>query len=240
MKEMLYYRHVILTSMKRHAVWIAVACFLLAGCAETHPGNDTGDLASQLGKQDQPATASADSSHTNATPMFEKAPDLTIDPKKHYQATLATQAGDITVELFADKTPHTVNNFVFLAGQHFYDNTFFHRAIKGFMIQGGDPTGTGTGGPGYSFPDEPFEGAYTRGTLAMANAGPDTNGSQFFIVQEDTPLPKNYVIFGKVVSGMEAVDKIANAPVKAGDSGEQSTPIDPVHITSVTISESAQ
>jgi cyclophilin family peptidyl-prolyl cis-trans isomerase len=113
----------------------------------------------------------------------------------------------------------------------------FHRAIKGFMIQGGDPSGDGTGGPGYKFDDEAFEGEYSRGTLAMANAGPNTNGSQFFIMHQDYPLPKNYVIFGSVTKGIEAVDKIAEAEVTSSASGEMSKPLTPVKIKSIDIIE---
>ena len=163
--------------------------------------------------------------------------DLEIDTQKAYQAILHTTEGDITIELNATATPITVNNFVKLARQNFYDNTIFHRVIADFMIQGGDPTGTGTGDPGYKFDDEPFTGEYTRGTVAMANSGPDTNGSQFFIMHGDTPLPKNYVIFGKVVSGMEAVDKIATAETTASLGGEQSKPVNPASITSIEIIE---
>ncbi len=150
-------------------------------------------------------------------------------------AVLKTSAGEITIELNAKETPITVNNFISLAKNNFYNNTVFHRAIKGFMIQGGDPKGDGTGGPGYKFNDEPFKGEYTRGIVAMANAGPNTNGSQFFIMQQDNPLPKNYVIFGKVISGMDVVDKIAEAPVTQNSSGEMSKPIQPVTVESVEI-----
>jgi len=151
------------------------------------------------------------------------------------QVTLKTTQGDITIELFKDKTPKTAQNFLDLSKKDFYNNVVFHRTIPGFMIQGGDPTGTGTGGPGYQFEDEPFKGEYLRGTVAMANAGPNTNGSQFFIMHADYPLPPNYVIFGKVLSGMEAVDKIATAPTKPG--GEGSSPVNPVKILSVTVTE---
>lgn len=164
-------------------------------------------------------------------------PSMQIDQSKTYRATLKTAKGDIEIELFVDKTPITVNNFVSLSRQGFYDNTIFHRAIKGFMIQGGDPNGDGTGGPGYTFDDEPFEGEYTRGTIAMANAGPNTNGSQFFIMHQDYQLPKNYVIFGKVAEGMDVVDAIAEAPVTSNPFGEQSKPIEPVSVNSVEISE---
>lgn len=166
-----------------------------------------------------------------------KAPSTTINPAKNYQAIFKTSAGDITIELYAGKTPITANNFITLINKGFYDNTIFHRAIKGFMIQGGDPKGDGTGGPGYKFEDEPFEGEYTRGIVAMANAGPNTNGSQFFIMHADYDLPKNYVIFGKVISGMEVVDKIAEAPVAISPSGEFSRPTTPIKIISAQIIE---
>ena len=123
-----------------------------------------------------------------------------------------------------------------LARQGFYDNTIFHRVIEGFMIQGGDPEGNGTGGPGYQFDDEPFSGGYTRGTVAMANSGPNTNGSQFFIMHADNDLPKNYVIFGKVTSGMDVVDKIATAPV-ASSGWERSKPVNRVTVNKVEIIE---
>lgn len=160
---------------------------------------------------------------------------IEIDMKKIYQAVIKTSEGEITVELNAKETPITVNNFVKLSKTGFYKNTIFHRVIKGFMIQGGDPKGDGTGGPGYQFNDEPFTGDYKRGTIAMANAGPNTNGSQFFIIHKDYDLPKNYVIFGQVIKGIEVVDKIAEAPVE--QSGEGSKPINPVKVTSVSILE---
>jgi cyclophilin family peptidyl-prolyl cis-trans isomerase len=160
---------------------------------------------------------------------------MEIDTKKTYEAVLKTTLGDITIQLNASGTPISVNNFVALSRKNYYDNTIFHRIIKGFMIQGGDPKGNGTGGPGYTFADEPFQGEYTRGTVAMANAGPNTNGSQFFIMHKDYPLPKNYVIFGKVTKGIEVVDTIAEAPTQTG--GEGSTPVSPTTITSVQIIE---
>lgn len=168
------------------------------------------------------------------SPMqFTKAEQVT---KKgvSYTATLKTSVGDIKIELSKD-TPVTTNNFVFLSQKGFYDNVIFHRTIPGFMIQGGDPTGTGSGGPGYRFDDEKFTGNYTRGTVAMANAGANTNGSQFFIMHADYALPPSYVIFGKVIEGLDVVDKIATAPTQPG--GEGSRPVEPVKITSVTIEE---
>lgn len=166
-----------------------------------------------------------------------KTPKMQINPQKTYTAILKTTAGNITIKLNADKTPITVNNFVALSRQKFYNNTIFHRTIKGFMIQGGDPKGDGTGGPGYQFDDENFEGQYKRGTAAMANSGPNTNGSQFFIMHQDNPLPKNYVIFGQVIEGLDAVDKIAEAQVENSASGELSKPISPTLIQSVEIIE---
>ncbi len=164
-------------------------------------------------------------------------PDMRIDVNKKYTALMKTSVGDITIELNAVGTPNTVNNFVHLARNKFYDGTIFHRAIKGFMIQGGDPEGTGMGGPGYKFDDEPFQGEYAKGTIAMANAGPNTNGSQFFIMHTDYPLPKNYVIFGNVVDGVDIVDMVAEAPVKQSPQGEMSQPVEPVKVESVTITE---
>jgi len=162
--------------------------------------------------------------------QYREAPALTIDPSKKYTATIETTAGTMTAELFAAEAPMTVNNFVFLAKDGFYEGVIFHRVIEGFMIQGGDPTGTGRGGPGYRFADEPVRRKYLRGTLAMANAGPNTNGSQFFIMHRDYPLPPNYTIFGKLLSGEEVVDKIATAPTDPND-----RPLNPVSIRSITI-----
>jgi cyclophilin family peptidyl-prolyl cis-trans isomerase len=169
-----------------------------------------------------------------AAKQFSKAEQV-IEAGKTYTITLKTTVGDIVIELDSKATPVTANNFVFLAQQGFYDNTIFHRTIKGFMIQGGDPKGTGTGGPGYQFKDEPVIKEYLRGTVAMANSGPDTNGSQFFIMHADYPLPKNYVIFGQVTSGLDVVDKIATAPVTQSMGGENSKPVSPVKINSVTV-----
>lgn len=170
-------------------------------------------------------------------PTAQATPTLSIDKTKKYTAVVTTNAGDISIEFFTDKTPITVNNFISLSRKKFYDNTIFHRVIKGFMIQGGDPKGDGTGGPGYQFDDEPFDGTYMRGIVAMANAGPNTNGSQFFIIHQDTELPKNYVIFGKVVKGMEIVDKIAESAVEKSESGETSKPTNSTKIISVVIEE---
>jgi cyclophilin family peptidyl-prolyl cis-trans isomerase len=166
---------------------------------------------------------------------WKSPPAMQLEDGTSYSAVLHTNKGDITVELFASETPKTVNNFVFLASEGYFTNVPFHRVIKGFMIQGGDPTGTGRGGPGYRFEDEPVTRDYLRGTLAMANAGPNTNGSQFFIMHADYPLPKNYTIFGKVTEGIDVVDAIANVPTRPGGGGERSTPTEAVTLESVDI-----
>lgn len=194
-------------------------------------------LADEAVKKEQEKEAAKKVTPTNpmSGKQYPSAPAMTISPSKKYMATLHTEKGDIEMELNPTMTPRTVNNFVFLAREKFYDGVIFHRTIPGFMIQGGDPTGTGMGGPGYQFEDEVFDGNYTRGTVAMANAGPDTNGSQFFIMHADAGLPKNYVIFGKVTKGLEVVDAIAAAPTKPG--GEGSSPVTPVKILSVDVVE---
>jgi cyclophilin family peptidyl-prolyl cis-trans isomerase len=163
---------------------------------------------------------------------YSAPPQMAIDPAKTYSAAIDTSAGTMTAELFASEAPKTVNNFVFLARDGFYDGVIFHRVISGFMIQGGDPTGTGTGGPGYRFADEPVVRKYSRGILAMANAGPNTNGSQFFVMHADYGLPPNYTIFGRLTSGEDVLDKIATA-----QTGAQDRPVAPVTINSVKIAE---
>jgi cyclophilin family peptidyl-prolyl cis-trans isomerase len=164
-------------------------------------------------------------------------PAMQIDPNKSYSATIDTSQGDITIELLPKDAPTAVNNFVFLARQGFYDGVKFHRVIKGFMIQTGDPTGTGRGGPGYRFADElqnaPRNG-YPMGTVAMANAGPNTNGSQFFIMDADYRLPPAYVVFGRVTSGQDVVAKIASVETTGP---ERSTPVNDVVMEKVSITE---
>jgi cyclophilin family peptidyl-prolyl cis-trans isomerase len=147
-------------------------------------------------------------------------PEVKIDPQKKYTATLDTDKGLIVLELFADKAPRTVNNFVFLAREGYYDGTIFHRVISDFMAQGGDPTGTGTGGPGYRFADEfhPSLKHNKPGVFSMANAGPGTNGSQFFITHVPTPwLDGKHTIFGQVIQGMDVLLSIPpRDPTKTG------------------------
>lgn len=168
--------------------------------------------------------------------QYPAPPEMQIDTSTTYTATIRTNKGDITAKLFADEAPNTVNNFVFLAREGFYDGVIFHRVIKGFMIQGGDPTGTGTGGPGYKFADEldaSRNHGYKMGTLAMANSGPNTNGSQFFVMHQDYGLPPQYSVFGKTIDGQDVVDDIANT-----STGRADKPVEDVVISTIEITES--
>lgn len=177
------------------------------------------------------------SSPENTNNQNEPSTNLnTQNNKEKNMITLETNYGKIVFETYNNDAPKTVNNFITLAEKSFYDNLTFHRIIKGFMIQGGDPNGNGTGGPGYQFEDElnpnteSYKNGYKKGVVAMANAGPNTNGSQFFIMTEDYPLPNAYTIFGKVIEGQEVVDAIANVQTGANDK-----PISPVVIKKVTV-----
>jgi peptidyl-prolyl cis-trans isomerase B (cyclophilin B) len=165
---------------------------------------------------------------------YDKPGDMKIDPKKTYTATIDTSEGKIVAQLFPDKAPQTVNSFVFLAKEHFYDGVPFHRIIKGFMIQGGDPTGTGMGGPGYNLKAEFNDTKHVKGILSMARAqDPDSAGSQFFIMHGTSPhLDNQYTAFGKVTEGMDVVEKIATTDVDGRD-----RPLKPITIKTVTIEE---
>jgi cyclophilin family peptidyl-prolyl cis-trans isomerase len=220
-------------------VLLAVSFVLLSACANSGSGK------SSTGSTAAPASTSAPSASAKPK-QWSKAPDMIIDPKKTYEAEMTTSKGKFTIKLFAKEAPKTVNNFVFLAKQGFYDNVTFHRIIKSFMIQTGDPLGNGSGGPGYKFEDElntPYK--YEEGTVAMANSGPNTNGSQFFICTgPDAVFSLNahpdYTIFGIVTSGIENVQKIADTPVKMNPGGNDSSPSMPterVTIQSITINE---
>ena len=168
------------------------------------------------------------------TQRFDGPPPMVIDPAKRYTAEMVTSKGTVTISLDASGAPNTVNNFVFLSRWHYYDGIVFHRIIPGFMAQGGDPEGSGRGGPGYRFGDElPAPGRYEIGSVAMANAGPNTNGSQFFIVSgpDGCALPPQYSLFGKVVKGLDVLQAIESAGSHSGKPSEQ------VSIESVTISE---
>ncbi|MDB4237577.1 peptidylprolyl isomerase [Acidimicrobiia bacterium] len=170
--------------------------------------------------------------------VYSSMPEMSIDQSKSYTAVIQTSMGDLSVEFFSDTAPITVNNFISLSNDGYYDNIIFHRVISGFMIQGGDPSGTGHGEygkfPGYTFEDElNNQQPYEKGILAMANAGPNTNGSQFFIMHVDYPLPYQYTIFGKVTDGLDVIDLIASVQTAEGDK-----PVEDVVILGVTVSSS--
>jgi len=148
------------------------------------------------------------------THSYSAPPAMTIDTGKQYTATIETEKGNLVLELFASDVPVTVNNFVFLAREGFYDGTTFHRVIPGFMAQGGDPTGTGAGNPGYSFADEFTDHIHVAGTLSMANSGPNTNGCQFFITYAPQPhLDGKHSVFGQLIEGMDVLEKLTNGDV---------------------------
>ena len=176
----------------------------------------------------------------NINRKYEKAPDMTIDTAKTYIAKFETNDGNFEITMNPKDAPNTVNNFVTLAKNKFYDGLTFHRIVKDFMIQGGDPDGTGGGGPGYKFDDETVVGDYTVGTVAMANSGANTNGSQFFIMTGDYSggkLPKSYNIFGSVTSGLDVVQRLNTKETADNGQGEQSKPTSAVTINKVTIEE---
>jgi len=169
--------------------------------------------------------------------VYDSMPEMNIDISKEYSAVIKTSMGDMSIEFFTEDAPLTVNNFINLSRDGYYDNVIFHRVISGFMIQGGDPSGTGHGEmgkfPGYKFEDElNNQRSYDKGILAMANAGPDTNGSQFFIMHVDYPLPYQYTIFGFVTEGLEVIDKIASVETGDGDK-----PINDVVIETIEVKE---
>ena len=173
----------------------------------------------------------------NEDKVYTSVPEMNIDLNKKYTAVMKTNMGDISVEFFTNDAPLTVNNFINLSKDGYYNDVIFHRVINGFMIQGGDPSGTGHGEmgkyPGYKFEDElNNKQPYEKGILAMANAGPNTNGSQFFIMHVDYPLPYQYTIFGKVTDGLDIVDKIASVETAEGD-----RPVSDVVIESIEIKE---
>ena len=168
--------------------------------------------------------------------IYDSQPTMQIDLSKSYTAVIKTNLGDMTVEFFTEDAPNTVNNFISLSKDGYYDNVIFHRVISGFMIQGGDPSGTGHGDygkfPGYEFEDElDNQRPYEKGILAMANRGPNTNGSQFFIMHVDYPLPYSYTIFGQVVDGFDVIDKIASVETDSADKPTTDVVISTVEVT---------
>lgn len=219
---------------------VAVVCALLLSACGTKPAADQGKTSGS-----QPSASQPPASQTTPQPQGKKSwsspPEMKIDQNKTYQATVTTSQGTFKIDLFAKEAPKTVNNFVFLSKEGFYNDVVFHRIIQSFMIQTGDPEGTGRGGPGYKFEDElKTTHQYEPGIVAMANAGPNTNGSQFFICtgEDSKGLNKmpNYTIFGKVSEGMDVVQKIAATPVESNGS-EVSKPKEKVTIQSVSITE---
>lgn len=214
----------------------------LSACGQSSDSLDPTAAATNTATVTQEPVETSVSSFSEGSgdvPQWDSPPEMQLEEGVDYQARLVTNKGEIVVDLFESEAPLAVNNFVFLAREGYYENVPFHRVVSGFVIQSGDPTGTGRGGPGYEFQDEPVVGDYERGVLAMANRGPNTNGSQFFITLSDLSgrLPKAYTIFGNVIEGMEAVDEIAAVPVEQGAGGEMSSPTEPVFIESVEILE---
>jgi cyclophilin family peptidyl-prolyl cis-trans isomerase len=213
---------------------------LMTACGAGQAGN--AGQASPPAGQNENQTAPADN-NTASKMSWSTPPKMEIDTKKTYQAIVKTSKGQFTIDLYAKDAPITVNNFVFLSKQKFYNNVTFHRIMKTFMIQTGDPLGNGTGGPGYKFQDEKTPYQYAPGIVAMANSGPNTNGSQFFICTgEDSKglnMQPNYTIFGKVSAGMDIVQKIADTPVQMSNNGrpEMSQPKEKVTIDSIEIVE---
>ncbi len=190
------------------------------------------------------APAPADTSSTPAAqPPASPSTNTTSVKNLMHTITIETSKGTIVFQTYDADAPKTVDNFITLANKGFYNGLIFHRVIPGFMIQGGDPTGTGSGGPGYKFADElnpatdSYKAGYVRGTVAMANAGPNTNGSQFFIMQQDMGLPNNYTIFGKVISGMDVVDAIAAVKTNGNPPAGANRPLEDVKMTKVTVAD---
>jgi cyclophilin family peptidyl-prolyl cis-trans isomerase len=225
---------------KRLPILVCMLAVVLtaSGCGQKY-SNNSGQNAAATPKP----TAVQSASPSSSPKSWPTAPAMQIDPKKHYTADVKTSKGSFTIDLIADKAPKTVNNFVFLAKAKFFEGITFHRIIQTFMIQTGDPLGTGAGGPGYKFADElPPAAPYSPGIVAMANAGPNTNGSQFFICTGPdsaglNQIP-NYTVFGKISAGMDTVQAIAATPVqKNPNTGETSMPTEKVIIESVTITE---
>jgi cyclophilin family peptidyl-prolyl cis-trans isomerase len=227
------------------AVLVTGGLIALTACGSSSSGSSSTAASTSTGSSpasaNVPTVPAGTCIHTkpSSTPTvtnFPSAPKLAINPSRTYTATMATSCGQIVIQLLPKQAPVTVNNFVFLANKGFYNGLTFHRVIPGFVIQGGDPKGDGTGGPGYEFKDELPTTPYTLGDAAMANAGPNTNGSQFFIIQgsQGASLPLQYSRFGHVTSGQATVNLIANVP----SSSQTNMPNQPVWIYNVSISSS--
>lgn len=213
----------VLAAVMLAAAWLVWGEDTPTNAPETPPSAQSLEYAPENAPAAPPATA------------IEEESPLTTPMNDLHRVTIETNLGTIVFQTYDADAPKAVENFLTLANKGYYNGVIFHRVISGFMIQGGDPTGTGRGGPGYTFEDEldptseSAKRGYVRGTVAMANAGPNTNGSQFFIMHEDYALPHNYTIFGHVVSGQDVVDKIASVPTDGADK-----PLQPVTMTTVT------
>ena len=225
------------------ALALAVACLALLAACGGGSGDEGADRTAPL-----PVTSPGGTVCDGREPpqpqrrrTYSAPPRPTIDRAARYTATIETSCGDIVVALDARAAPIAVNNFVFLAREGFYDGLTFHRVVAGFVIQGGDPEGTGRGGPGYLFEDELPDDGYPTGSVAMANAGPDTNGSQFFIVTGDASgLPNDYTRFGRVTRGLDAARRIESFADPAADPGDPSSqsPTKTIYIDRITIAAS--
>ena len=221
------------------ALAVAVAACSSTGGASTPPAAESVAPASAAPESvapGSPAGSPAAGSPAAGSPAAEgscpTAPPEPLPAGETREVTIETDQGDIVIEVDADLGPLAAGNFVALAECGFYDGIVFHRILPGFVIQGGDPTGTGSGGPGYEFPNDPVAVPYERGVVAMANAGRDTNGSQFFIVLDEAGLPPDYSVFGRVTSGMEIADEIAAGPSTGGQAGQA---LEPVTMNRVTV-----
>lgn len=238
-------KHLVLTF-----ILLISATLLISGCGEKNktaeqaaaannpPAENAAEQATPPTEQEQ-GQQQTQEPETKNTMSWDNPPAMQIDTNKSYEAEITTTKGTIKLELFAKDAPITVNNFVFLAEQGFYNDVIFHRVLETFVIQTGDPEGTGQGGPGYRFEDESTDYEYEPGIVAMANAGPDTNGSQFFICTGEDSKSLNmqpyYTIFGKVIDGMDVVQEIAATPVQAGSDGAMSSPIETIQMKEIKI-----
>jgi len=211
--------------MKKFIIIFLLLCFCSSGTEETAEEAEV-----------QIDTTTTTIGEDMSEKIYANQPEMKINTDSSYTAVIKTNLGDMTVEFFTDDAPITVNNFISLSKDGYYDNVIFHRVISGFMIQGGDPSGTGHGDygkyPGYKFDDElNNQRPYEKGILAMANAGPNTNGSQFFIMHVDYPLPYSYTIFGQVVDGFDVIDEIASVETDSADKPTTDVVISTVEIT---------
>jgi len=218
--------------MKTKILFLTLGIFFLAGCGmgddlnKVNPATQIEekiDIKNQSQKKIDDAVNKTNQKINEAMGETQSSVDTNQTKNMQHEITIKTNKGEIKFQTYDGDAPKTVENFITLANKKFYDGVIFHRVIDGFMIQGGDPTGTGSGGPGYKFADEldskteSYKNGYKKGVVAMANAGPDTNGSQFFIMVADYALPNSYTIFGKVISGQEVVDVIAKVSKNSSD-----------------------